>query len=255
MADDTCRGKDCDAVVPVPGGARGLCVKHYKRWKRYGDQDFIPPKMSRRDPNPGGGATARECRLAQFYANVALPDGNGCMQWLGTGSKGYGSFWDGSRTMRTHVLSWMLAYGEPPGGDLTDLDHLCCNKACANPDHLEWVTHAENSRRALIKEACKRGHRWDEQVPIISPSGTRGCRICHRERERGYRSVKGPERAARRRKGRAKGERNANAKLTDADVRAIRASILPSISLAEAYGVDDSVISRARSRKTWKHVT
>lgn len=46
MDDRTCRADGCDIPVPAPGGARGLCAKHYKRWKLYGDP------LGRAEPTP-----------------------------------------------------------------------------------------------------------------------------------------------------------------------------------------------------------
>ena len=70
--------------------------------------------------------------------------------WIWTGSlndKGYGVFWVGSKHMKAHRFSFELLVGQIPNG--TEPDHLCHNRACVRPSHLEPVTHRENCVRGL----------------------------------------------------------------------------------------------------------
>jgi hypothetical protein len=70
-----------------------------------------------------------------------------CWTWTGAKtSTGYGSFGYQGRTWSTHRLAYELLVGPIPDG-LT-IDHLCRNKPCCNPSHLEPVTIRENQRRA-----------------------------------------------------------------------------------------------------------
>lgn len=71
---------------------------------------------------------------------------NGCWVWTGPiGTNGYGIMSYRWRTFNTHRLAYQEVKGPIPK-DL-EIDHLCMNKLCQNPQHLEAVTHKENMRR------------------------------------------------------------------------------------------------------------
>jgi len=75
---------------------------------------------------------------------------NGCWVWIrAITMHGYGNIgwrWPGGRTtMSSHRFFYTKIVGKVPGG--LDLDHLCRNRACCNPAHIEPVTTAENLRR------------------------------------------------------------------------------------------------------------
>ena len=78
----------------------------------------------------------------------------GCWNWTGTLiAKGYGVAWNGVRKVVAHRLCYERAKGPIPSG--MQLDHLCRNRRCVNPDHLEPVTNAENCHRGSMPRLSK----------------------------------------------------------------------------------------------------
>lgn len=94
-----------------------------------------------------------------------------------------------------HRATWVAANGRQVPRGLV-LDHLCRNKWCCNPDHLEPVTHAENiargwpDRAAICAAAthCPRGHAYDERNTRIDHNGFRRCRTCVLQLQREWRA-------------------------------------------------------------------
>lgn len=79
-----------------------------------------------------------------------------CLVWEGaTNSKGYGCIASGrkGKTVLTHRVAVMAAGRALP--DHMTVDHLCANKLCVNPAHLEVVTRTENTRRGLVARGCR----------------------------------------------------------------------------------------------------
>lgn len=123
--------------------------------------------------------------------HVRIDPQTGCHIWTGSRDNyGYGIIRIGCgserRTRRVHRVAYEVFVGPIPPG--LDLDHLCRNRACRNPAHLEPVTRGENLRRGDLSDnngrnawvACPKGHPYDTANTYICPRGTRNCRACRR---------------------------------------------------------------------------
>jgi hypothetical protein len=107
-------------------------------------------------------------------------DENGCWVWTASLSHdGYGQFCFRRRMRRVHRVTYELFKGPIPDGLV--IDHLCRNLRCVNPEHLEAVTHKENTARGLSapRKQCPHGHPYNEENTYIERStGRRRCRTC-----------------------------------------------------------------------------
>jgi hypothetical protein len=124
---------------------------------------------------------------AKFMDNVDVT--KDCWEWRRYKSEqGYGitSKYCGKTRWRAHRLAYELFNGPIPDG--LQIDHLCRNRGCVNPSHLEAVTHKENTLRGIgvtainkRKTRCYRGHPFTGDNYIINYRGERMCRTCRRE--------------------------------------------------------------------------
>lgn len=92
-----------------------------------------------------------ELQFLEFMGMVDQDPDGGCWNWLGPNSGGYGVFHldleDARKVIAAH--HFILDHVGRPRPEGLEVDHLCMNKSCVNPEHLEWVTHRENIKRAV----------------------------------------------------------------------------------------------------------
>lgn len=126
--------------------------------------------------------------LDRILARITITE-SGCWEYPTHNENGYGVIGAGPRkspTLRTHRVTYERLVGPIPEGH--EIDHLCRNRACCNPEHLEPVTRSENVRRGLRKTMqthCKNGHEFTPDNTRTT-SRQRICKACEREATRRY---------------------------------------------------------------------
>lgn len=134
--------------------------------------------------------------IARRIQSRCVISDDGCWEWRGwTTGNGYGRIkWtdeDGVKVvMTTHTATYLALMGTIPRA--MQLDHLCRNRGCCNPAHLEPVTPSENTRRSSItqsalntlKTRCPQGHLYSALNTRFERSGKRHCRTCDRHHRR-----------------------------------------------------------------------
>lgn len=128
----------------------------------------------------------------RFWSKVSQT-GNVCECWFWNALKnenGYGYVSVAGKMRRAHRVAYEMVHGFSP----PEIDHLCSNRDCVNPWHLESVSHKTNMNRSdafkawkkiqsalqRSKSACDKGHPYSEENTAIRKNGSRTCRECNR---------------------------------------------------------------------------
>lgn len=133
----------------------------------------------------------REAPQTRFWSKVDR-ESSACWLWRGTiNTDGYGTFYYDRRVVKAHRYAYeLLRDAIPPG---LELDHLCRNRTCVNPTHLEPVTRRENILRGespparnARKTHCAQGHPLSGENLVLLDG--RRCRVCRELRLRNRRA-------------------------------------------------------------------
>lgn len=131
----------------------------------------------------------------RFMAKVSIDSNTGCWNWTGsTNWGGYARITRGNKSQSAHRYAYMFIHG--PVSSSLDLDHLCRNRRCVNPHHLDPVTRKENLYRGKTLTAsraaqthCKRGHELKGSNLELLRNGTRRCKACKNQLTAEYRAT------------------------------------------------------------------
>ena len=135
--------------------------------------------------------------LERFSSKVLKIQGDCCWNWKGEKTwDGYARLWSKNGHLRAARMAFENFIGAIPNGH--EIDHLCVNKGCVNPLHLEAVPHRINLLRGLspaginaAKTHCIHGHLFSAENTYLKPNGARNCKQCLNDSNKKYRKEKG----------------------------------------------------------------
>ena len=189
MGDRNCWHDGCFSSIDK----WGMCTSHYDRHVSL----YRPARATK----------VKGSNEERFHAYVHKgAEGRDCWIWGGAlNSGGYGVFrLSGGSMYRVHRYAYELLVGPIPEG--LELDHECRMRPCCNPAHLKPKTQKENTllgvgfaAKNARKEACPKGHPYDEANTYVTAKGHRQCQVCRQEesvrnaaaRTRAYRERRG----------------------------------------------------------------
>jgi len=129
-------------------------------------------------------------QLKRFFSKIE--GRHNCWIWKAYRDKdGYGNITINKQPKRAHCISYELFKGEIPQG--LQIDHLCRNTSCVNPEHLEVVTLRENLLRGdtyaannIKKTHCPQGHEYNKANTYRDKNDGWYCRLCRRVAQQRY---------------------------------------------------------------------
>lgn len=232
----TCTVSGCSR----PSNARGLCNGHYASARKAGT---LPPLPTSED---------RFWEKVNKNGPVHPTLGTPCWVWTACTIHGYGQIKYRNKVWLAHRLSWLFEHGELPEG--LGVLHKCDNPPCVRPEHLYVGTQTDNTRDMKERGRAATGDRHGSKThpervrrgsnhpmtlnPALAARGDRSGGRTH------------PERVAR-------GDRNGQAKITEADVRAIRAAFATgerNKDLAARFRLSPASVSEIVHYKQWAHI-
>ena len=121
-------------------------------------------------------------QITNFWSKIEVPDQPSCCwEWIASTRYGYGQFGlgVGVTPYQAHRLAYFLLIGPIPDG--WHLHHLCKNRRCVNPDHLQPLPPRVHVRLSWLwsRTHCRNGHPWNEANTYLY-KGNRQCRECRR---------------------------------------------------------------------------
>lgn len=122
----------------------------------------------------------------RFEHNVDKSNGeDACHVWTGTVKNrppnNYGSIKHGGKRILAHRLSWEIAYGKPPDGNVL---HRCDNPLCVNPRHLYIGTQSDNMRDVVERKRRVYARGSHHAQSKLSEREARQILLCKGQEER-----------------------------------------------------------------------
>ena len=147
-----CAVEGCERI----SAAKGFCVTHYNRMRKWGSTDAPIKPLTKGQV---------------FIRKVANAVSDECIFWpYGKDNNGYGFVNHKGRKQKAHRLALMIATGRSPGPGI-EACHSCDNPGCVNPAHLRWGTHADNMLDMVVRGRTARPRRRREPVKSRRGSG------------------------------------------------------------------------------------